>query len=68
MVVLSGSSDQPQESMGAFQEFPQVYCHISNINRKSDATFFYRLKQLDSVQNMLLVFHHSIEFHSLLKK
>lgn len=24
MVVLAGSSDQPQESMGAFQEFPQV--------------------------------------------
>ena len=24
MIVLSGSSDQPQESMGAFQEFPQV--------------------------------------------
>lgn len=27
MVVLAGSSDQPQESMGAFQEFPQVYYH-----------------------------------------
>ncbi|CAF5132704.1 unnamed protein product, partial [Rotaria sp. Silwood1] len=24
MIVLGGSSDQPQESMGAFQEFPQV--------------------------------------------
>ncbi|UJR24963.1 hypothetical protein I4U23_006327 [Adineta vaga] len=24
MIVMSGSSDQPQESMGAFQEFPQV--------------------------------------------
>jgi len=24
MIVLAGSSDQPQESMGAFQEFPQV--------------------------------------------
>ncbi len=30
MVVLSGSSDQPQESMGAFQEFPQVYITITD--------------------------------------
>jgi hypothetical protein len=40
MVVLAGSSDQPQESMGAFQEFPQVYSHISIINRKPYLIFF----------------------------
>lgn len=28
MVVLAGSSDQPLDSMGAFQEFPQVYNYI----------------------------------------
>ncbi len=68
MVVLSGSSDQPQESMGAFQEFPQVYSRISSSNRKSCLILFYRLKPLDSFQNMLLVFHHLIEFHFLSKK
>lgn len=29
MIVLGGSSDQDQECMGAFQEFPQVTLHMS---------------------------------------
>ena len=65
MVVLAGSSDQPQESMGAFQEFPQVFNNISTVSKK---IIFDRLKQLDFFQNMLLVFHHLIEFHFSLKK
>ena len=68
MVVLGGSSDQPLESMGAFQEFPQVAqshrYHCSTIA----FDFVSRLKQLGSFQNMLLAFHHSIAFHSLWKK
>ncbi len=64
MVVLAGSSDQPQESMGAFQEFPQV----NNLLIEKSISFFYRLKQLDFILNMLLVFRHLIVFHSLLKK
>lgn len=32
MIVLAGSSDQPQESMGAFQEFPQVF--LNDISEK----------------------------------
>jgi hypothetical protein len=31
LIVLAGSSDQPQESMGAFQEFPQVFNHIMTL-------------------------------------
>jgi hypothetical protein len=30
MLVIAGSSDQPQESMGAFQEFPQVNDRIDS--------------------------------------
>lgn len=29
LIVIGGSSDRNQETMGAFQEFPQVHRHIA---------------------------------------
>jgi hypothetical protein len=44
MVVIAGSSDQPQESMGAFQEFPQVNSDICIIHRKLQLIIFGKVE------------------------
>jgi len=39
MIVLGGSSDQDQECMGAFQEFPQVTLHMSTFEANGSVSF-----------------------------
>ena len=69
MIVLAGSSDQPQESMGAFQEYPQVNHSFNDLPFETFLSIMCdRLKQHDFFRNMLLEFLRLIVFHSSLKK